>query len=79
MVRCFDNDEIMHVVEDATKPVAVDPAGDMECIDLELIYADLDMIENRLAKLSKLFSKKMAHRWPTNEFEDVRNSVKSTL
>ncbi len=54
VVRCFDNDEIMHVVEDATKAVAVDPAGDMECIDLELIYADLDMIENRLAKVSKL-------------------------
>jgi len=53
VVRCFDNDEIMHVVEDATKAVAVDPAGDMECIDLELIYADLDMIENRIAKAIK--------------------------
>ena len=53
VVRCFDNDEIMHVVEDATKAVAVDPAGAMECIDLELIYADLDMIENRLAKAIK--------------------------
>lgn len=53
VVRCFDNDEIMHVVEDATKAVAVDPAGDMECIDLELIYADLDMIENRIAKAAK--------------------------
>ncbi len=53
VVRCFDNDEIMHVVEDATKAVAVDPAGDMECIDLELIYADLDMIENRIAKATK--------------------------
>ena len=53
VVRCFDNDEIMHVVEDATKAVAVDPAGDMECIYLELIYADLYMIENRLAKAIK--------------------------
>ena len=54
VVRCFDNDEIMHVVEDATKAVAVDPAGDMECINLELIYADLDMVDNRIAKCSKL-------------------------
>ncbi len=53
VVRCFDNDEIMHVVEDATKAVAVDPAGDMECIDLELIYSDLDMVENRIAKAAK--------------------------
>ena len=43
----------MHVVEDATKAVAVDPAGDMECIDMELIFADLDMVENRLAKAAK--------------------------
>lgn len=54
VVRCFDNDEIMHVVEDATKAVAVDPAGDMECIDMELIFADLDMVENRIAKQEKM-------------------------
>lgn len=54
VVRCFDNDNIMHVVEDATKAVAVDPAGDMECIDLELIFADLDMVTNRVAKVEKL-------------------------
>lgn len=54
VVRCFDNDEIMHVVEDATKAVAVDPAGDMECIDMELIFADMDMVENRIAKQEKV-------------------------
>ena len=54
VVRCFDNDNIMHVVEDATKAVAVDPAGDMECIDMELIFSDLEMVENRIAKVDKL-------------------------
>jgi len=53
VVRCFDNDTIMHVVEDATKAVAVDPAGDMECIDLELIFSDMDMVTNRIAKVEK--------------------------
>lgn len=53
VVRCFDNDNIMHVVEDATKAVAVDPAGDMECIDMELIFADMDMVVNRIAKVEK--------------------------
>ncbi len=53
VVRCFDNENIMHVVEDATKAVAVDPAGDMECIDMELIFADLDMVVNRIAKVEK--------------------------
>ncbi len=53
VVRCFDDDNITHVVEDATKPVPVDPDGDIECIDLELIFADLDMAQNRLAKFAK--------------------------
>ncbi len=53
VVRCFDDDTIIHVVEDATKPVAVDPEGDMDCIDTELILADLEMVQNRIARISK--------------------------
>ena len=53
VVRCFDNDNIIHVVEDATKPAAVDPDGDIECIDLELILSDLEMVQNRVARISK--------------------------
>ena len=53
VVRCFDNDNITHVVEDATKPVPVDPDGDIECIDLELIMSDLEMAQNRLTKMEK--------------------------
>ena len=53
VVRCFDDDNIIHVVEDATKPVAVDPAGDMECIDTELILADLELVQNRVARVAK--------------------------
>ncbi len=53
VVRCFDDDNIIHVVEDATKPVAVDPDGDIECIDMELILADLEMAQNRLARMVK--------------------------
>ena len=53
VVRCFDDDNIIHVVEDATKPVAVDPEGDMECIDTELILADLEMVQNRVTRVAK--------------------------
>ncbi len=53
VVRCFDNENITHVVEDATKPAPVDPDGDIECIDLELILSDLEMAQNRLAKFAK--------------------------
>ena len=53
VVRCFDDDSIIHVVEDATKPVAVDPEGDMECIDTELILSDLEMVQNRAARIAR--------------------------
>ncbi len=53
VVRCFDNENITHVVEDATKPAPVDPDGDIECIDFELILSDLEMVQNRLAKFAK--------------------------
>ena len=41
VVRCFDDDNIIHVVEDVNKPESVDPIRDIDAIDLELILADL--------------------------------------
>ena len=43
MVRCFDDDNIIHVVEDVNKPESVDPIRDIDAIDLELILADLEV------------------------------------
>ena len=54
VVRCFDDDNIMHVVSDAQKAEAVDPDGDITCIDLELILSDLEMVQNRFNKMNKL-------------------------
>ncbi len=53
VVRCFDDDNIIHVVEDVTKPVGVDPARDMDAIDYELILADLDVVQNRAGRQAK--------------------------
>ena len=53
VVRCFDDDNIIHVVEDVNKPVGVDPAGDIEAIDLELILSDLEQVERRLDRTRK--------------------------
>ncbi len=48
VVRCFDDSNIAHV------DGSVDPARDMETIELELILSDLEMIERNLAKVEKL-------------------------
>ena len=48
MVRCFENPNIVHV------DGSVNPARDIETIELELILSDLEMVERNLAKLEKL-------------------------
>ena len=47
VVRCFDDDNIIHVDGGA------DPRRDIETIDLELIMADMEMVERRIDKASK--------------------------
>lgn len=47
VVRCFENDDIIHVAG------RVDPLNDIEVINLELILADLQMVENIISKLEK--------------------------
>jgi len=47
MVRCFEDDQIVHVHE------SVDPLRDIEIINLELALADLELVEKRLAKAGK--------------------------
>ena len=39
VVRCFDDDNIVHVVDDVNVPVGVDPEGDIDAIDMELILS----------------------------------------
>ena len=50
VVRCFDDENIMHVVENASVNVPVDPVGDISTIDLELIMADVEMVDRRIKK-----------------------------
>ena len=47
MVRCFDDDDIIHVAG------SVDPVRDIEIINLELVLADLAQVEKRVAKVRK--------------------------
>ena len=60
VVRCFDDENIMHVVADASTNVPVDPIGDIETIDLELIMADLEMVNRRVEKAAKTFDEPLS-------------------
>ena len=47
VVRAFHDDDVVHV------DARVDPAGDIETVNTELILADLQTVENRLPRLQK--------------------------
>lgn len=47
VVRCFDDSNVIHV------DGSVDPVRDIETINLELIFSDLEIIERRISKTAK--------------------------
>jgi GTP-binding protein YchF len=47
VVRCFEDKNVTHVDGD------IDPIRDIETIDLELIFSDLEIVEKRLPKIEK--------------------------
>lgn len=47
VVRCFDDPNVIHV------DGSIDPLRDIETINLELIFSDMEILERRIAKQSK--------------------------
>lgn len=52
VVRCFDDENITHVSG------RVDPLDDIQTINLELILADMETVEKRIARVEKLAKQK---------------------
>ncbi|MBR5367095.1 MAG: redox-regulated ATPase YchF [Clostridia bacterium] len=48
VLRCFENGDIVHV------DGSVDPIRDLETINMELIYADIEVLEKRIDKTQKM-------------------------
>ncbi len=69
VVRCFEDTNVIHV------DGSVDPVRDIETINLELIFADLEVLERRIAKVAKT-----ARMDKTAAAElELLNSIKKTL
>lgn len=47
VVRCFEDTNIIHV------DGSIDPARDIETINLELIFSDIEILDRRIAKIAK--------------------------
>lgn len=68
VVRCFDDDNVVHV------DGSVDPVRDKEIIDMELILKDIETMEKRVDRLSKLA--KSAKREDVQAYEFAKQVLK---
>ena len=66
VVRCFENSNIVHV------DGSVDPIRDIETINLELIFADLETIEKRLDRAKKMLKADKKYQFEIDTLEKVK-------
>ncbi len=69
VVRCFENQNIVHV------DGSIDPIRDIETINLELIFADIETLEKRLDKAKKMLKSDKKYQFEI----DLINKIKSAL
>ncbi len=71
VVRCFENTNIVHV------DGSIDPIRDIETINLELIFADLETIEKRLDRARKLLKADKKYQFEIDTLEKVKELLNS--
>ena len=71
VVRCFDDENIIHVDD------SVDPVRDMETINLELIFADLESLERRIAKAQSMLKADKKYAEDADRLEKMRAWLES--
>ncbi len=69
VVRCFDNDDIIHVEG------SVDPIRDIETIDLELILSDVEMVQRRIDKAQKMVKGDKKYQAQVDFFKRVLDTL----
>lgn len=69
VVRCFENDDIIHVEG------SVDPARDIETIDLELILSDVEMVTRKIDRLKKALKGDKSLQVQIDFFEKVLETL----
>lgn len=55
IVRAFNNDKVLHVSD------TIDPLRDITTVNMELLFADLQLIETRLSRINNGKKKKLEH------------------
>lgn len=71
VVRCFENDDIIHVEG------SIDPARDIETIDLELILSDVEILERRIDRTKKSLKANKKFQAELDFFERVKEHLEA--
>ena len=69
VVRCFENDDIVHVEG------SIDPARDIETINLELILSDIEMLDRRMDKTLKMIKADKKYQAEYDFFQRVKEAL----
>ena len=73
VVRCFEDSDIVHV------DGSVDPARDIETINVELILSDLELLERRIEKTKKMLKADKKYQDELTFFERVKAALEQGL
>ena len=71
VVRCFENPNVVHV------DGSIDPLRDIETINLELIFADIEAIEKRLDRARKALKADKKAQAEIDVLEKIKNTLES--
>lgn len=69
VVRCFENSNIVHVEG------SIDPARDIEIINLELVLSDLEVLDRRIEKVKKQLKANKKYQAELDFFERVKSTL----
>lgn len=73
VVRCFEDDDIIHVDS------SIDPVRDIETINLELIFSDLEIIERRIDRVTKALKGDKTLAKELDFLKKVKDSLESNI
>ncbi len=69
VVRCFENDDIVHVEG------SIDPKRDIETINYELILSDIEILDRRIDKTTKLLKGDKKYQTELDFFKRVKETL----
>ena len=73
VVRCFENDNVVHVDGN------VDPVRDVETINLELIFADIETVDKKIEKAKKMLKADKKYQAELDLLEKVKANLEKEI